>query len=153
VRLRSARLAVTLGLGAVAVAWAVHLYVDAVRARVAVGEPGQDLGVFLRAAGAVLHGDSPYAFRGDQTYAYPPLLAFLATPIHSFGVAAAMTVSIVVSFAAIAGALWLLGVRDWRCYCLVPLYSVTRSAVGLGTIGPLLVLAIAAAWRSAPESR
>ncbi len=141
------RAAVSVGLGALALGWAVHLYVDGVRARVDVGEPAQDLGVFLRAADAVLDGHSPYAFRDDQTYAYPPLLAFLAAPIHSLGVGAAMTVSILVSFAAIAGALWLLGVRDWRCYCLVPLFSVTRSAVGLGTVGPLLLLATAVAWR------
>jgi glycosyl transferase family 87 len=145
--LRSARLVVSLGLGALTVAWAVDIYVSRVRDRVDLGEPAQDLGVFIRAASAILDGHSPYVFRADQTYAYPPLLAFLATPLEPLGVGAAMTVSIVVSLAAIAGALWLLGVRDWRCYCLVPLYPVTRSAVGLGTVGPLLLLAIAIAWR------
>jgi hypothetical protein len=137
----------TLALGALAVAWAVDIYVSYVQGRVDAGEPSQDLRVFLRAASDVLDGDSPYAFRGDQTYAYPPLLAFLASPLEPLGVGAAMTVSILVSLAAIAGALWLLGVRDWRCYCLVPLYPMTRSAVGLGTIGPLLLLATAVAWR------
>ena len=132
---------------AAALAWAVDLYVSRIRDRIAVGEPAHDLGVFLRAGAAVLDGRSPYEFRGDETYAYPPLLAFLASPIHGLGVGAAMTVSILVSFAAIAAAFWLLGVRDWRCYCIVPLYAVTRSAVALGTVAPLLVLATAIAWR------
>src|SRR5437763_743750 len=138
---------VAFGLGLLALAWAIDVYATKVDDRVGVGEPPQDLGVFLRAAGAVLHGHSPYAFRADQTYAYPPLVAFLAAPLRPFGVGTAMTLSILVSLAAIAGALWLLGVRDWRCYCLVPLYPMTRSAVGLGTVGPLLLLATAAAWR------
>src|SRR5207247_616954 len=100
-----------------------------------------------RAAPAGLHGHPPYAFPGAQTYAYPPLLAFLATPLHPFGVAVAATAAMLVLLAAIAVALWLLGVRDWRCYCLVPLYPMTRSAVGLGTVGPLLLLGTAIAWR------
>ena len=40
-----------------------------------------------------------------------------------------------------------LGVRDWRCYCLTALYPTTRSAVILGTVGPLLLLAVGVAWR------
>ena len=51
------------------------------------------------------------------------------------------------SLAAIGAALWLLGVRDWRCYCLTALYPTTRSAVILGTVGPLLLLAVGVAWR------
>jgi alpha-1,2-mannosyltransferase len=51
------------------------------------------------------------------------------------------------SLAAIAAALWLLGLRDWRCYALTAVYPITRSAVDLGTIGPLLLLAVALAWR------
>ena len=137
----------TVALGLLALVWAVDVYATKVHDRVGVGEPPQDLGVFLRAASDVLHGHSPYAFRSDQTYAYPPLVAYLAMPLHPFGVGVAMTISILVSFAAIALALWLLGVRDWRCYCLVPLYPMTRSAVGLGTVGPLLLLGAAAAWR------
>jgi alpha-1,2-mannosyltransferase len=95
----------------------------------------------------VLDGHSPYRFDADSTYAYPPLLAYLAAPLHPLGVGAATAVSYVVSLAAIGVAVWLLGVRDWRCYCLVPLYPVTRSAVGLGTVDALLLLATAAAWR------
>jgi hypothetical protein len=41
----------------------------------------------------------------------------------------------------------LLGLRDWRCYALAGAFQFTRSAVDLGTVGPLLLLAVAVAWR------
>jgi hypothetical protein len=49
--------------------------------------------------------------------------------------------------AAVGGALWLLGVRDWRCYALSAAFPATASAVDLGTVAPFLLLAVAAAWR------
>jgi Glycosyltransferase family 87 len=95
----------------------------------------------------VMHLDSPYAFRADETYAYPPVLAFLAAPLHPLGAAAATLVWTIVALAAIAGSLWLLGLRDWRCYALAFAFPFTRSAVDLGTVGPFLLLAVAIAWR------
>jgi alpha-1,2-mannosyltransferase len=52
-----------------------------------------------------------------------------------------------VSLAAIGLALWWLELRDWRCYALVGVFMFTRSAVNLGTVEALLLLAVAAAWR------
>jgi Glycosyltransferase family 87/Dolichyl-phosphate-mannose-protein mannosyltransferase len=130
-----------------AAAWAAKRYVDNVDYRISVGEAPHDLAVFLKAAAAVVHGASPYAFRADETYAYPPLLAFLMTPFDAVGVSAATVLWTVLSLAAVGAALWLLGVRDWRCYCLAAVYPMTRSAVVLGTVGPLLLLAVAVAWR------
>jgi Glycosyltransferase family 87 len=52
-----------------------------------------------------------------------------------------------VALGAIAAALWLLGLRDWRCYAVAFALPFTRSAIDLGTVGPLLLLAVAAAWR------
>ena len=106
-----------------------------------------DLDVFLRAAAQVLHGASPYAFHADQTYAYPPLLAWLVALLHPLGAGAATLVWTLLSLAAIATALALLGVRDWRCYALAAVFLFTRSAVDLGTVAPFLLLAVAAAWR------
>jgi glycosyl transferase family 87 len=37
-------------------------------------------------------------------------------------------------------------VRDWRCYALTAVFPFTRSALDLGTVAPLLLLAIAVAW-------
>src|SRR5207247_7844865 len=95
----------------------------------------------------VLDGASPYSFRGDETYAYPPLLAYLTAPLHPMGAAAATVVWTIMSLAAIGLALWLLGVRDWRCYALAAVFRFTRSAIDLGTVAPLLLLAVAVAWR------
>ncbi len=130
-----------------AAAWATKEYASRLHAAVNGGEAPHDLAVFLRAASKVLHGVSPYGFRGDETYAYPPLLGFLAVPFHALGTSAATVVWMIASLAAIAGALWLLGVRDWRCYALAYIFEFTRSAVDLGTVAPFLLLAVAVAWR------
>ena len=131
----------------IAAAWAAREYVRAADYRLSVDEAPHDLAVFLRAASAVLDGNSPYSFRADETYAYPPLLAFLVSPFEALGVDAATVLWTLLSLTAIGTALWLLGVRDWRCYCLTALYPTTRSAVILGTVGPLLLLAVGVAWR------
>jgi alpha-1,2-mannosyltransferase len=54
--------------------------------------------------------------------------------------------SIVLVF-AIAGALFLLGVNDWRCYPIAFLYPPTLEAIEYGAIGPVLLLLIGLAWR------
>jgi hypothetical protein len=136
-----------IGVGIAAAAWAAKVYASSVHAYFSTNGAPHDLTVFLRAASKVLHGASPYAFQADQTYAYPPLLAFLAAPFHSLGAGAATVAWTLLSLAAIAAALWLLEVRDWRCYAVTAVYPVTRSAIDLGTVGPLLLLTVAAAWR------
>src|SRR5262249_11470482 len=134
-------------LGIAATAWAVEHYAKTLRDVVRLSYAPHDLAVFLAGADKVLHAASPYAYQADRTYAYPPLLAFLVSPLHPLSSGAAAFIWIVVSLAAIAGALWLLGLRDWRCYALSGAFLCTRSAVDLGTVGPLLLLAVAAAWR------
>jgi hypothetical protein len=133
--------------GILALVWAALVYFDKVKGSFDAGQPPHDLDVFLRASSKVIHGASPYVFNGDQTYAYPPLLAFLASPFAQLSAGVATLLWMLLSLAAIASALWLLGVRDWRCYALTAVFPFTRSAVGLGTVGPLLLLGIAAAWR------
>jgi hypothetical protein len=133
--------------GIVAGLWAVKHYVGTIDGYLDSSGAPHDLAVFLRAAADVIHGNSPYAFRADQTYAYPPLLAFLAAPLHPLGLGAATLVWTLLSLAAVGLALWLLGVRDWRCYALAAVFPFTRSAIDLGTIAPLLLLALAAGWR------
>lgn len=135
-----------IAVGIVAAAWAAWVYVTHLHRTFSGNFAPHDLDVFLRAASKVLDRASPYAFHADQTYAYPPLLAFLAAPLHPLGAGAATLLWTLLSLAAIAAALWLLGVRDWRCYALAAVFPFTRSAVDLGTVGPWLLLAVAAAW-------
>jgi Glycosyltransferase family 87 len=127
--------------------WALEAYVTLIHNAFVDHRAPHDLAVFLQAAGKVMHLDSPYAFRADATYAYPPVLAFLVAPLHPLGAAAATLVWTLVALGAIAAALWLLGLRDWRCYAVAFALPFTRSAIDLGTVGPLLLLAVAAAWR------
>ena len=133
--------------GVVAAAYAAAMYGTYLSAYADnVGAP-HDLDVFLRAAGKVLDGASPYVFDGDKTYAYPPLLAWLLTPLHALGGSTAAFVWTLLSLAMVAAALWLLELRDWRCYALSFAFLFTRSSIHLGTIEPLLLLLVAAAWR------
>jgi glycosyltransferase involved in cell wall biosynthesis len=145
----SARIAPVLAPAVVvfAAAWAVKRYVSVLHGAYVNDRAPHDLAVFLTAAGKVMHAASPYAYRADETYAYPPLLAWLAVPLHPLGATAATVVWTLACLAAIGVALWLLEVRDWRCYALAAAFPFTRSSIALGTIAPLLLLATAAAWR------
>jgi alpha-1,2-mannosyltransferase len=116
-----------------------------------------DLSVFLRAADDVLAGRSPFpssaTFTSDASYVYPPLLAIVAIPLAVLPVALAVLIWTLLATAAIAAALWLLGVRDWRVYGVALLLPFTRDAVGGGSIGPFLVLATAIGWRYRDRER
>jgi Glycosyltransferase family 87 len=132
--------------GVVAALWALKIGFDTFRFYADGGVP-HDLEVFLNAAEKVTHFASPYAYAADQTFAYPPLLAWLVAPLQPLGLTAAAVIWAVVSLGAIGLALWWLELRDWRCYALVGVFMFTRSAVSLGTVEALLLLAVAAAWR------
>jgi Glycosyltransferase family 87 len=110
-----------------------------------VGAP-HDLAVFLDAAHKVVHGASPYVFNADSTFAYPPFVAWLLTPLLLFSSSAAAILWTLLSIVIVALALWLLELRDWRCYALAFAFLFTRSSVHLGTIEPLLLLSVAVAW-------
>jgi hypothetical protein len=136
-----------LGVGVVAAVWAAWIYVERLKDFVDGAGAPNDLDIFLRAAGKVLHAASPYVYEADKTFAYPPFLAWLAAPLHPLSGSVAGFVWTLLSLAMVAAALWLLELRDWRCYALVFVFLFTRSSVDLGTIEPLLLLAVAAAWR------
>jgi hypothetical protein len=48
---------------------------------------------------------------------------------------------------AVAGALWLFGVRDWRCYGATFASPAVLTSISVGTITPLLLLGLAVLWR------
>jgi hypothetical protein len=136
-----------LAVGVAAAAYAVKIYVDRLTDFADGAGAPNDLEIFLRAAGKVLHAASPYAYEADKTFAYPPFLAWLVAPLHPLSGSAAGFVWTLLSLAMVAAALWLLELRDWRCYALAFVFLFTRSSIDLGTIEPLLLLAVAAAWR------
>ena len=110
-----------------------------------------DLVVFLDAADAILDGHSPFpdtaTLTGDQNYVYPPLLALALVPLSALPTSLAVLLWVAAGVAAVAGSLWLLGVRDPWVYLVAFLFPATRDAIGAGTVGPLLLLAVAVAWR------
>ncbi len=120
------------------------------------GDVPYDLAVFFDAADAVIAGRSPFppdaaAVVGDTNYVYPPLLSLALAPLAVIPETVAIVVWIAVLGTALAGALWLLGVRDWRVLPVMLLWLPTRDAVWAGTVGPLLALGMAVAWRYRDE--
>jgi hypothetical protein len=103
-------------------------------------EPGSDFGARLDELVPLLDGDSPY-----PGYAYPPLTAYLFVP---FAAASSLAwIWTVILVASVPGALWLLGVRDWRCYPVALAWPPVLQAVSTGNVTLVVLLGSAAAWR------
>jgi len=122
----------------------------------AAGPHHSDFWTFWSAGRDVLHGHSPYpalqslpheASRTFAPFVYPPVTAFTMVPLALLPYAAAKVIYLLLSVAAIALTLRLLGVRDWRCFGLVFACAPVYAAVGLGAVGPFLALGVALAWR------
>ena len=125
------------------------LFVETVRD----GAVAFDFRVFYDAAEAVLRGDSPYPVLDDpatifgRSYVYPPLTALVVAPLTVLPQAAAgVLVMLGLTVAALA-VLWVLEVRDWRCYGVLLLWAPVLSAIQTGSVTILLALAAALAWR------
>jgi alpha-1,2-mannosyltransferase len=112
-----------------------------------------DLFIFRTAGRAVLHGHSPYVaphaalFVHSDRFVYPAPFALPFIPFALMPATVAKIVFLLVSFAALGLALWLLEVRDPRCYGLALLTPPVIGALGVGSFGPFLVLLLAAGWR------
>jgi glycosyl transferase family 87 len=117
-----------------------------------------DFHTFWAAGRDVVHGRSPYpspqlvaharpAAGAYEYFVYPPpfVLALVPLAVLPWAVAAALWTFLLL--AATAGALWLLGARDWRCYGVAFAAIPTLSSLRLGAVTPLLLLLVAVAWR------
>jgi len=101
----------------------------------------------------VLKGSNPYfppvdgtIYRGNSPL-YPPLSFIVALPFAQLGFhTAAVLWSIALGLAAV-GSLWILDVRDWRCYLLMAVAQPLIEGVSLGNLSVLLMLVAALAWR------
>ncbi|WP_181813580.1 glycosyltransferase 87 family protein [Gaiella occulta] len=94
----------------------------------------------LPAARAVAAGASPY-----PGFGYPPLAAFALTPFTLVPGPDIVFAALLV--AAVPASLWLLGVRDWRCYGAAFLWTPVLAAVQTGNVTILLLLGTAICWR------
>jgi hypothetical protein len=102
---------------------------------------------------AVLHGNSPYpkpelpALVGHTTFLYPPVLLPLSASLSLMPYAVARGLFVLLAIAAVAGALRVAGVRDWRVYLCGCLSFPVWYGVVLGNPTLLLLLPLALAWR------
>jgi alpha-1,2-mannosyltransferase len=134
-------------------------------------DPAFDFRQFWQGGRDVVHGVSPYpdaaavASVPDSAdleperiqdvfrFPYPAPAAVLIAPLGALPFGLAATLLTLASLLAVGGALWLLGVRDWRCYGVAVGSILTIGAVRLGTLTPLLLLGTAVAWQRRDDRR
>ncbi len=108
---------------------------------------------YLPAAESVWDGDSPYEPDNDSApgarlpYVYPPQLAIALVPLTALPVNAAALLAVLLSLAALVGALAVVGVRDVRCFLVVLIWAPGWNALQMANVSGLLALALATAWR------
>ena len=111
---------------------AARLYYDPALWALAGWVVAPDLGIFLDSGDAILAGRSPYqdvdGIGHYLGYVYPPLLAIAMIPLSILPVSVAATLFALLTAGCVVWALWLLGVRDWRCYPVALLWPFTREA-------------------------
>ena len=110
-------------------------------------------GTLWDAASKIMAGESPYPVPNSPDVAsgnpaiYPPFAIGLAVPLTWLTYNAALVVWLAVLIAGVVGGTWLLGVRDWRCYCVVLTSLPVINGVVYGNLTLLLLLGVGAAWR------
>ena len=92
------------------------------------------------------HPDDPSIVTGSPSV-YPPLAILALVPLGRVDFEAAYVLWAIVLIAAVAGALRLVGLRDWRCYSLALLSPPVVYGVFYGNIMLLMLLPLALAWR------
>ena len=106
------------------------------------GELGIDFTqTLLPAAETIADGDSPY-----PAYGYPPLVAFALLPFVF--VPAPELVYTGVLALMLPASLWILRVRDWRCYGAAFLWGASFHAIQTGNVSLVLLLLTAITWRT-----
>ncbi len=106
--------------------------------KVTLWEPGQDLSSGhdpMRAIGAEENGGI-----------YPPAAILLTLPITALPYPAAAALWLLALLAGVAGALYVCGVRDWRCYALAFASPPVIAGLAYGNVSLLVVLGIAGVW-------
>lgn len=114
---------------------------------------GWDFRVFYDAGRAYLHGRSPYpdatlaGVVAKNVFVYPAPAALALAPFALLPYWLAFGIWTLCFAAAVSASLWLMNVRDWRCYGAVFLSLPLLSSLRLGTLDALLLLLLAVLWR------
>ena len=78
---------------------------------------------------------------------YPPLLMIAMIPFTWLGFGVASALFFVLCFASVVVALWLLEVRDWRCFAIALVSVPTVFGSWIGNVSTMLLLGTAITWR------
>jgi hypothetical protein len=78
---------------------------------------------------------------------YPPVFILLSVPLALIPVTAASWLWFCVLGGCVFAALWILGVRDWRCYVIALTSPVVIHGLFYGNLTIVMVLLVALAWR------
>lgn len=78
---------------------------------------------------------------------YPPVFILASVPLAWLPVAAAAWLWFVILGLCVLAAMWILGVRDWRCLILAVTSPVTIHGLFYGNLTIVMVLLVALAWR------
>jgi hypothetical protein len=108
---------------------------------------------YLPAADAVLAGESPYPELDDpiledqKGYVYPPQLVVALLPLTALPVDVVALLVAIGMLALVGLTLWILDIRDVRCYATAFLWMPAASGVLLANVSIPLALAVALVWR------
>jgi hypothetical protein len=105
-----------------------------------------DFRVFWRAGRDVIAGNA-------GNFVYPPPVAVAVTPLALLPFQAAAVIWFALVVVSVAAILWLLGVRDWRCYGLTFLTAPILATLSSGAISSLLALGAAFVWVQRDRAR
>jgi alpha-1,2-mannosyltransferase len=103
-----------------------------------------DFRIFRAAGAAVLAGRSPWSVHG---FIYPPPAAVAFVPFAALPFSVSTVAFALVATAALGAALWVLEVRDWRCYAAVFISFPAMTSISTGTLSGVVALAAALVWR------
>lgn len=94
----------------------------------------------LPAAERLVRNGSPY-----PGFGYPPLVAFALVPFVWIPAAEVLVTSLLL--VAVPSLLWIVGVRDWRCYGVAFLWSPVIHAIQTANVTLPMMFVLALAWR------
>lgn len=112
-----------------------------------------DFRIYRLAGSAVLHGHSPYASphsilaHGPIGFVYPAPAAWVMAPFSLLPFQLAAVCFTLLTTAAVVATLYVLGVRDLRCYGVALFMMPVSTAITTGTVSTLLACAAALVWR------
>jgi Glycosyltransferase family 87 len=112
--------------------------------------PDFSLGLYPQLRGLLFHGvpfDPPGTLMTGENRVYTVFTALLLSPLGLLPLAVAQVVMTIMTFASFAGALVILGVRDYRIFAAVALWPPVLACVQSENVTALLVLVAAIAWR------